>query len=106
LHAHTADTSLIRNSQGCIPMAPSIVDSMAPSIADQRARACRDLLRQAHAITDKEGITPSALHAIKQKLVALAAKAHLFPPDDFAPPVAQGRNHRCWSMTTTATACT
>jgi predicted metal-dependent enzyme (double-stranded beta helix superfamily) len=74
-------------------MASSIADPMASSIADKRARACRDLLRQVHAITDKEGITPSALHAIKQRLVALAAKAHLFPPDDFAPPVAQGRSH-------------
>jgi predicted metal-dependent enzyme (double-stranded beta helix superfamily) len=66
---------------------------MASSIADQRARACRALLTQVHAITDKEGITPSALHAIKLKLVALAAKAHLFRTSDFEMPVAQGRNH-------------
>lgn len=66
---------------------------MASSIADQRARACRTLLAQVHAITDKEGITPSALHAIKLKLVVLAAKQDLFPPGDFAMPVAQGRNH-------------
>jgi len=66
---------------------------MASSIADQRARACCTLLTQVHAITDKEGITPSALHAIKLKLVALAAKTHLFPTGDFAMPVAQGRTH-------------
>jgi predicted metal-dependent enzyme (double-stranded beta helix superfamily) len=64
---------------------------MASSIADQRARACRSLLTQVHAITAKEGITPSALHAIKLKLVALASKADLFPSSDFEMPVAQGR---------------
>jgi predicted metal-dependent enzyme (double-stranded beta helix superfamily) len=66
---------------------------MASSVADQRARACRALLAQVHAITDKEGVTPSALHAIKLKLVALAAKAELFPLGDFAMPIAQGRSH-------------
>ena len=66
---------------------------MASSIADQRSRACRNLLAQVHAITAKEGVTPSALHAIKLKLVALAAKVDLFPSGDFSMPVAQGRNH-------------
>ncbi len=66
---------------------------MGSSIADLRARACRTLLAQVHAITDKEGITPSALHAIKLKLMALAAKQHLFLSGDFAMPVAQGRTH-------------
>ncbi len=66
---------------------------MAASIADQRSRACRSLLTQVHAITDREGVTPSALHAIKLKLAALAAKADLFPSGDFAMPVAQGRTH-------------
>jgi predicted metal-dependent enzyme (double-stranded beta helix superfamily) len=66
---------------------------MAASIAEQRARACRSLLTQVHAITAKEGVTPSALHAIKLKLVALAAKTDLFPAGDFAMPVAQGRTH-------------
>ena len=66
---------------------------MASSIADQRTRGCGNLLKQVHAITAKEGITPSALHAIKLKLVALAAKAHLFPSSDFAIPVSQGRTH-------------
>jgi predicted metal-dependent enzyme (double-stranded beta helix superfamily) len=66
---------------------------MGASIADRRARACRNLLAQVHAITDQEGITPSALHAIKLRLVALAAKADLFPSADFAMPIAQGRNH-------------
>jgi predicted metal-dependent enzyme (double-stranded beta helix superfamily) len=66
---------------------------MASTIADQRTRACSNLLTQVHAITDKEGITPSALHAIKLKLVTLAAKSHLFPAGDFEMPIAQGRTH-------------
>jgi predicted metal-dependent enzyme (double-stranded beta helix superfamily) len=66
---------------------------MAVTTADRRARACASLLRHVHAITDKEGITPSALHALKLKLVALANRTELFPLSDFAMPVAQGRNH-------------
>jgi predicted metal-dependent enzyme (double-stranded beta helix superfamily) len=66
---------------------------MATDIADRRAQACAKLLGQVHAITDKEGLTPSALHAIKLKLVALAAKTDLFPLDEFEMPVAQGRTH-------------
>lgn len=66
---------------------------MAASISDARTRACSKLLRDVHAITDKEGITPSALHAIKLKLVALARRTDLFPLADFAMPDAHGRNH-------------
>jgi predicted metal-dependent enzyme (double-stranded beta helix superfamily) len=50
-------------------------------------------MRQVHAITAKEGITPSALHAIKGKLVALAGTTDLFPLADFAMPEAHGRTH-------------
>ncbi|MBC7635414.1 MAG: cysteine dioxygenase [Acetobacteraceae bacterium] len=66
---------------------------MPVAAATRRARACATLLQQVHAITDIEGITPSALHAIKLKLVALARRADLFPAEDFSMPVAQGRNH-------------
>jgi predicted metal-dependent enzyme (double-stranded beta helix superfamily) len=66
---------------------------MSARIVDRRARACADLLRHVHAITDREGITPSALHAIKLKLVALANRTALFPRADFAMPDAQGRTH-------------
>lgn len=66
---------------------------MPTSIADRRAQACARLLRDVHAITGKEGITPSTLHAIKLKLVALARHTDLFPLADFAMPDAQGRNH-------------
>src|ERR1019366_1206322 len=63
------------------------------TVADNRARACAKLLADVHAITAREGITPSALHAIKLKLVALANKKDLFPMADFEMPVAQGLNH-------------
>lgn len=66
---------------------------MQRTIADKRARACAELMRGVHRITDKEGITPSALHAIKLKLVALARRPELFPLSDFAMPEAESRTH-------------
>lgn len=63
------------------------------TVSEKRQRACAKLLADVHAITAIEGITPSALHLIKLKLVALARKAELFPLADFGMPVAQGRNH-------------
>ena len=48
-------------------------------VSDKRQRACAKLLADVHTITAHEGITPSALHLIKLKLVALAKKAELFP---------------------------
>ncbi len=65
---------------------------MTPAAA-RRTRACAALLEQVHAITAQHGNTPTALHAIKLKLVALAKKPGLFPPEDFEMPVAQGRSH-------------
>jgi predicted metal-dependent enzyme (double-stranded beta helix superfamily) len=61
--------------------------------SDQRAGACAELMRTVHAITAKEGITPSALHEIKLALVGLANRTELFPLSDFTMPDAQGRNH-------------
>jgi len=63
------------------------------TVAARRNRACVKLMADVHAISAKEGITPSTLHAMKLKLVALARKAELFPQTDFVMPVAQGRNH-------------
>ena len=63
------------------------------TVTDKRLRACEKFLADVHAITGREGITPSALHAIKLKLVALAGKKDLFPLTDFEMPLAQGRNH-------------
>ena len=62
-------------------------------LSEKRQRACAKLMADVHAITAHEGITPSALHRIKLKLVALAGKADLFPLADFEMPVSQGRNH-------------
>ncbi len=61
--------------------------------ATQRNKACLAFLRQAHAVLDLEGSTPSALHALKLKLTRLAARTELFPASDFAMPVAQARLH-------------
>jgi predicted metal-dependent enzyme (double-stranded beta helix superfamily) len=63
------------------------------TVVDKRTRACARLLDAVHGITATEGITPSTLHAMKLKLVALANNAALFPPGDFEMPVAQGRSH-------------
>lgn len=60
---------------------------------DRRNRAAARLLADIHAIEAREGITPSALHAMKLKLVALADKAELFPAADFALPLAEARTH-------------
>jgi predicted metal-dependent enzyme (double-stranded beta helix superfamily) len=65
----------------------------AGSVAAKRDAACKTLMRQVGTILGKEGVTPSALHAIKLKVMALAKRTELFPLGDFAMPVAQGRNH-------------
>ena len=64
-----------------------------PGITARRHRACQSLMRQAHVILDQEGSTPSALHALKTKLAALAARAELFPTSEFPLPLNQGRLH-------------
>jgi len=63
------------------------------AVVDKRIRACTALLVDVHRIAAIEGITPSALHAMKLKLVALGRRHELFPLSDFDMPVAQGRNH-------------
>ncbi len=69
------------------------LDATASPVEARRRTACLALLRQVHAILGKEGVTPSALHAIKLKLVGLANRTALFPPGDFAMPEAEGRTH-------------
>ena len=63
------------------------------SVAEERITACAELLAEAHAISSREGITPSALDAMKSKLVALGRQRALFPLTDFEMPFAQGRTH-------------
>lgn len=65
---------------------------MPLSTETKRQRACAALMRQVDTILAGEGPTPSSLHAIKLKLVALAKRADLFPLADFEMPVSQGRN--------------
>ena len=60
---------------------------------EARDRACRKFFTDVGKITATEGITPSTLHAMKLKLVALAKKSDLFPLADFEMPVAQARQH-------------
>ena len=50
-------------------------------------------MRQTHTILAAEGVTPSALHAIKLKTTALAKRVDLFPLAAFAMPEAEGRTH-------------
>ena len=76
-----------------MPKPTKTSDTPASESEITRKAACLTLLRQAHAILDKEGSTPSALHALKLKLTALAARTELFPESDFGMPVAQARLH-------------
>jgi predicted metal-dependent enzyme (double-stranded beta helix superfamily) len=69
------------------------LDSAGSAVAAKRTAACNRLLQQAETILASEGVTPSALHALKLKLVALAKRAELFPASDFAMPEAEGRSH-------------
>jgi predicted metal-dependent enzyme (double-stranded beta helix superfamily) len=63
-------------------------------MSEKRAEACAALLRQARAIVDSEGTGDAVLEKLKGLLVGLAGRGEaLFPRDDFAMPVAQGRNH-------------
>ena len=63
------------------------------SVQAMRNGACLAFMCQAHKILNKEGSSPSGLHALKLKLAALAARAELFPVDDFPMPVAEARVH-------------
>jgi predicted metal-dependent enzyme (double-stranded beta helix superfamily) len=69
------------------------LDTTTLPSAKRRESACKLLLHQTHAILAPEGVTPSALHAIKQKVVALAKRSDLFPFADFPMPETEGRNH-------------
>src|SRR3979409_124824 len=67
--------------------------SIQVDVAAQRARACKTFMAQVHSISGKEGITPSTLHALKLKLVALAQRSDLFPLAASPLPQAQARTH-------------
>ncbi len=63
------------------------------SAAAKRQEACLAFLRDANAILDKEGSTPSALHELKLGLASLAQRSELFPASEFPMPVSEGRLH-------------
>jgi hypothetical protein len=52
------DKQIARNSKGSASMP---LDTTASPIVRKRTTACKTLMRQVHAILDKEGSTPSAL---------------------------------------------
>lgn len=60
----------------------------------ERETACANLIQQARAIVDAEGIGEPALARIRTLLVDLASQGEtMFPRADFAMPDAEGRNH-------------
>lgn len=69
------------------------LDAALSPVAAKRATACKTLMRQVQTVLAAEGLTPSALHAIKLKLLTLAKRTDLFPLSDFAMPVAEQRSH-------------
>ena len=79
---------------------------MTMTTAERRAQAREKFMARVHEIVGTEGITPSALHAIKKKLVALALKPDRFSMSGFEMPVAQGRNHPLLVEDGMGTACT
>jgi len=63
-------------------------------MSEKRSQACQALITRARAIIDAEGMDQAALGKVKDLLVELASQGTaLFPPEDFAMPDAQGRNH-------------
>ena len=60
------------------------------SVQEQRAEAVAQTMDAIRRIEAAKGVTHAALDAIKDKLIALAARTELFPPAHF--PVAEGRS--------------
>ena len=60
--------------------------SNASKIASERATAIAATVAKIRQIESEQGINPYALNQIKHCLMELAARAELFPLDDFPPP--------------------
>src|ERR1043165_4066836 len=61
---------------------------MAPgAVMDARAAAVAEPVQAVRQIETELGVTPAALDPIKQKLIALATRSELFPPESFPVPV-------------------
>jgi len=65
------------------------------SIAAKRTAAIAETVAQIRDIEREFGIKPYTLHQIKQQLLALAARAELFPLDDFPPPRPEEPRNSC-----------
>ena len=53
------------------------------TVAQERAAAIEAALSDVRAIEAREGVTRGALDQIKQRMIELAARKELFPPDEF-----------------------
>jgi predicted metal-dependent enzyme (double-stranded beta helix superfamily) len=65
------------------------------SKAAERKRLIADAVADIRAIEAKQGVTRTALEAIKARLMALAARADLFPAADFPPPGPGDKRNSC-----------
>lgn len=65
---------------------------------EERARAIEETVHRIRYIEADQGVTRPSLAAIKDELLALAAKRDLFPPDDFPPPEKGGINSTVYRL--------
>ena len=65
------------------------------SVAEQRAKAVAETVERIRAVERDQGVTREGLEAIKAQMLALAARAELFPPSDFPPPEPGGKRNSC-----------
>jgi len=61
-------------------------------VATERSRAVAATLEAVRAIEANQGVTRPALAAIREQMIALAARKELFPPEEF--PLAQNQAER------------
>ncbi len=60
------------------------------SRASERASAIKEAVADIRAIEGQEGVTRSSLERMKARLITLAKRTDLFPPEDFPAPPAGG----------------
>jgi predicted metal-dependent enzyme (double-stranded beta helix superfamily) len=61
----------------------------------ERKREIQTAVADVRAIEGKDGVTRESLEKIKQRLMRLAARKDLFPPEDFPAPAAGGKLKSC-----------
>jgi len=67
---------------------------MANDITQEREKAVAAAMQIVRRIEREQGVTTSSLEAIRQEMLALAARHDLFPVNEFAPPAAGERLKR------------